>query len=87
MGPVKRLEIVLSQSATEGLPLQLPADYAAARPSVFPSRHSYRWFERQHKAELVAGGALVMPTGRKLVNPEAFDRVVLDVGARRAGGK
>ncbi len=61
-----------------------PEDYRAARPQIFPSHESFRWFQRHHLAELVDAGALMRPTGRWLVNPEVFDRVVLEVGQRRA---
>lgn len=64
--------------------LQLPEQYRAARPNVYPSPDAFRWFVRQHRAALVEAGALVAPTGRLLVSPEAFDRVVLSVGPRRA---
>jgi hypothetical protein len=67
------------------LMLVTPAEYRAAREVVFPTAESLRWFMRQHRADLVARGAIVAPTGRKLVSPGAFDSVVLEVGARRAG--
>jgi hypothetical protein len=71
-------------SNVSGLPLVTPAEYAAERVQVFPSGESFRWFERQHRVELVERGALVKPTGRKLVNPALFDQVVLEIGARQA---
>lgn len=65
--------------------LQRPDDYRAERPHLYPSADSFRWFVRQNRAALVEARALVCPTGRWLIQPEAFDRVVMDVGARRAG--
>ena len=66
-----------------------PSDYQAQRPQVFPSPESLRWFERAHRAELIQRGALLMPNGRKLVDPQLFDAAVRDIGrrmaARRAG--
>lgn len=61
-----------------------PDDYRAARAQIFPSNDSFRWFCRQNRSELVSSGALISPTGRNLVQPDAFDRVVLAVGMRRA---
>jgi hypothetical protein len=71
-------------TASAVIGLQLPEQYRAARPNVYPSLDAFRWFVRRHRDELVAAGALVAPTGRLLVHPEAFDRVVLSVGPRRA---
>ena len=68
--------------AVRGLPLIAYEAYQQSRAHVFPSVESLRWFERQHRAELVARGALCMPAGRKLVLAEKFDAVVLEVGAR-----
>jgi hypothetical protein len=57
-------------------------EYIAIRKAVFPSRESWRWFERQHRAELIASGAMTAPTGRKLLNPALADRLVAEVGRR-----
>ncbi len=61
-----------------------PEEYRAARPQIFPSLESFRWFQRHNQQVLIESGALLRPTGRWLVNPEHFDRVVLEVGQRRA---
>ena len=73
-------------TTTEPLPLPLvtPTDYVATRPQVFPGPESLRWFERQHRAELVDKGAILLVNGRKLVNPAAFDAAVLEIGKRLA---
>ena len=70
-------------------PLQLltPAEYAADRPQIFPGLESLRWFERMHRTELVECGALLKPTGRKLVNPSEFDAAVVRIGKRMATPK
>ena len=67
-------------------PLQLvtPSEYVASRSNIFPSVESLRWFERQHRHELLQQGAIVAPTGRKLLNPVAFDQAVLTIGRRLA---
>lgn len=69
------------------LALMTPADYAAERPQIFPGVESLRWFERQHRAELIQCGAILMPNGRKLVDPVAFDRAVVEIGKRMAGAR
>lgn len=66
--------------------VQSPADYIAQRPEIFPGIESYNWFVRKNREELIAAGALLRPTGRWLVRPEAFDQAVLKIGARRAVG-
>ncbi|MBX3633943.1 MAG: hypothetical protein KF683_00865 [Rubrivivax sp.] len=60
------------------------AEYRAQRAHVFPSDESLRWFIRANRDDLVRRGALVMPTGRKMVSPEPFDRAVLEIGSRHA---
>lgn len=64
--------------------LVTPSEYVAGRPAVFPSLDSLRWFERQHRDELLRHGAIVSPTGRKLVDPAAFDQAVVEIGKRLA---
>lgn len=59
-------------------------DYVAERKSVFPSRESWRWFERAHRRELIEAGALTAPTGKKLIDPALADALVSQVGQRRA---
>lgn len=71
-------------STTQTLSLVTPADYVAQRSQVFPGVESLRWFERQHRAELIERGAILMPNGRKLLDPEAFDRAVVEIGKRLA---
>ncbi|GCL61024.1 hypothetical protein [Pseudaquabacterium pictum] len=66
------------------LDLMTPADYVAKRSQIFPGVESLRWFERQHRAELIECGAVLMPNGRKLVDPAAFDRAVVEIGKRMA---
>lgn len=64
--------------------LKLLKDYRAERSQLFPSDESLRWTIRQHRDELVSAGALVCPTGRWLVQPAAFDKVMVAIGTRRA---
>jgi len=63
--------------------LPLP-QYRERRQQVFPSEESLRWFVRCHQRELIERGALVMPTGRKLIAPQSFDLAVFEIGSRMA---
>jgi hypothetical protein len=67
--------------------LQEPNDYRAGRAHIFPSQESFRWFLRNNRAELVEAGALLIPTGRWLVQPDLFDRCLVVIGLRRAAEK
>lgn len=64
--------------------LELVEDYRSKRTHLFPSAQSLEWFVRKNRDELVKAGALLLPTGRWMVRPEAFDQVVVRVGERRA---
>jgi hypothetical protein len=61
-----------------------PEQYQATRSAVFHSMPSLSWFIRQHREQLLAAGALLSPTGRKMIHAGRFDQVVLEVGQRRA---
>lgn len=73
-----------SPGAAQPLQLLRPNDYRAGRIAIFPSSESFRWFVRQNRNELVQAGALMCPTGSWLVQPDAFDRAVMNIGVRRA---
>lgn len=64
--------------------LQTLDDYRAERSHIYPSGESLRWFIRQNRDELAEAGALSLPTGRLLIEPDAFDRTVQSIGSRRA---
>ena len=67
--------------------LKNPLEYRAdGRESIFPSEASLGWFVRKNKARLVERGAILAPTGRKLINPEVFDQVVLEIGTEAVTG-
>jgi hypothetical protein len=78
--------VAASPSAATEKPV-LPQDYIKRHETIFGSHESWRYFVRQHRAALVEAGALTAPTGRLLVMPAAFDRVVQEVGQRMAGTK
>lgn len=67
--------------------LKSPEDYWPTRPVLFRNEESFKWFLRQHRDALVEAGALLMPNGRRLVDPVAFDRVTLAIGTERAGNR
>ena len=54
--------------------LQAPEDYWPTRPQLFRNADSFDWFLRCNRPALVEAGALLIPNGRKLVDPVAFDR-------------
>ncbi len=66
------------------LDLRSPDDYRAERLHIYPSTDSLRWFIRRNRDELVRCGALTCPTGRWMVQPEAFDRAIVAIGQKRA---
>ena len=67
----------MSDSVQALVPL---VQYQESRAHVFPSLESIRWHARNHKQELIDGGALVMVAGRTFVVPERYDDVVLKAG-------
>jgi hypothetical protein len=67
--------------------LQAPEEYWPQRPQLFRTADSFDWFLRRNRGTLVEAGALLMPNGRQLVDPDAFDRVVLRIGSKRAAKK
>lgn len=58
--------------------------YQQHRNPPFHSRESLRWFIRQHTDELMRRGAVIAPTGRKLIVVDKFDQAVAEIGAARA---
>ena len=64
--------------------LQSLEDYQIQQRNIFPSRPSIDWFVRVHKKELIEAGALVLLTGKSVVNPTAFSQTVLSIGQRTA---
>ncbi len=70
------------------LDLQNPHEYRTnGRESIFPSEASLGWFIRKNKARLIERGAILAPTGRKLINPAAFDQVVVEIGEEAVAGQ
>lgn len=55
--------------------------YQTERTEIFPSRASIDWFIRKHRQRLWERKAIIAPTGRKLIAPQAFDSLVLEIGS------
>ncbi|MEP7301711.1 MAG: hypothetical protein ABI699_09295 [Caldimonas sp.] len=64
--------------------LVLPEEYRASRAHLFPSPQSLTWFVRQHKASLVAAGALTVIGGRHRLHPDKTDAVLVEAGKQAA---
>lgn len=58
--------------------------YAKDRQSIFRSLESWRWFERANFQQLIERGALIAPSGRKMIHPALADAVVQEVGLAKA---
>jgi hypothetical protein len=69
--------------------LKLPEQYRESRAHLFASDLSLDWFIRKNRKQLVEVGALLVVAGRKYVNSEKLDAVVVEVAtaaARRLTG-
>lgn len=64
--------------------LLTPAQYREGRERVFQSDGSLQWYVRQHRAQLIDAGALLLHAGRWMVHPDQFDAYVLNAGASAA---
>lgn len=62
-------------------------DHQKTNIHVFPTSESWRWFERQHRDELIAKGALCFVAGRKFVVPDRFRDALLSIGVRLAAAR
>ncbi len=58
--------------------------YQAERSAVFPSLTALRWFMAVHRQDLLESRAVIRPIKQYLVDPDAFDAVVEQVGDSRA---
>jgi hypothetical protein len=52
--------------------------------SLFRSDESLRWYLRDHRQELVAGGALVLHANRWLVDPDRMLAAIMGIARRDA---
>lgn len=76
---------VADAQPVHGLASLVPWDeHQKANENIFPTPESWRWFVRQHRAELVERGALCYVAGRVFVVADVFSRVVVEIGCRMA---
>jgi len=68
--------------ATDEVRTVTPEEQQKRNPAMFPSISSIQWFMRAHREELAAKGAVISPTGRKLLVQPVFDQVVIEIGRR-----
>jgi len=61
--------------------------YQAQRAHVYPSEGSIQWYVRQHRAELVKAGALLLIAGRHFIQSEKFDAYVIGAGSTAAASR
>ena len=64
--------------------LLTPAAYQAQATRIFQTPNALEWFMRRNMTELAELGAVVAPTGRKLINTEKMEQAVREIGRRRA---
>ena len=70
-----------NEGAKELLKLTTLTGYRnSGREHIFPSDASLEWFIRKNRGHLIKNNALLMPTGRKLINQDAFDLAVFEIG-------
>jgi hypothetical protein len=68
--------------------LMSPKDYISnGRTHVFPSESSLRWFIRKNKKKLIGTGAVLILAGRTMVDIDAFDKMVCQIGIESAKGE
>lgn len=60
------------------------SDYQSARCDIFGSTASLDWYIRRHRIHLTQSGALLVISGRLLVDEKSFDIAVIDIGRELA---
>lgn len=58
-----------------------------SNPHIFPTVESWRWFVRQHRAELTERRAVCYVAGRMFVQADNFNRAIVDIGCRLAAAR
>jgi len=53
--------------------------------NIFPSAGSLEWEVRRNRSEYVRAGAIFEIAGRLMAHPPTFQRVALEIGARKVG--
>jgi len=83
----------VSGSAEQSPPNSLRAgvvhweEHQKANAHIFPSQESWRWFARQHRADLISRGALCTLQGRIFVVADRFNAAMVEIGSRMAANK
>ena len=85
----------LTMNEVQAAPAAVPAlrdlvpweDHQKANEHIFRTKESWRWFCRDHRAELIAKGAMCYLAGRIFVFPAAFDQLVVEIGCRMAAAR
>jgi uncharacterized membrane protein YgaE (UPF0421/DUF939 family) len=74
--------LTVTHEANQLAKLKTPEAYQADRANIFPSKTSLQWYMRTRREQLVKARALLVPAGRMMIDPEAFDQVVLAASAQ-----
>lgn len=59
--------------------------YQSERSDIFGSTTSLEWYIRRHRRRLNQAGALLVVSGRLMVDEKSFDNAVLEIGRELAG--
>lgn len=62
-------------------------EYRQSRERLFPSEGSMQWFVRNHRAELIERGALLLHAGKWHAHETRFDAFVIEAGQLAARGQ
>ena len=60
--------------------------WRAANCHIFPSDDSWRWFYRQHRAELIARKAVCYVAGSVYIVPAVLEVSLIDLGSKMLAG-
>jgi hypothetical protein len=73
---------------TELKKLKTPKDYILdGRTHIFPSEASIMWFIRKNKQQLIDTHVILRLAGRTLVDVEALDKMVRQIGIQSVQGE
>lgn len=73
---------------TELKKLKTPKDYMLdGRTHIFPSEASINWFIRKNKQQLIETHVILRLAGRTLVDVDALDRMVCQIGIKSVQGE
>jgi hypothetical protein len=74
----------LSQAINQLSKLVTRDAYRADREHIFPSKSALDWFIRSHRDQLVKSKVLLILAGRKVIDAEIMDAMVLEIGHKQA---